>query len=332
MEERISNNIKTMSFIMTCFMVFYHCGDFSGENNLNCVLNNCFNYMGFVVMSYFFSVTGFLLMKGLNVHNSIFKIKRRFFSLLLPYVIWQTICAIPYLLRGTMSLQEYLIQNYSLKTFPINGPLWYLYAIFLLSIFCPILCVLYSNRQSAFLVTIFFTFFSQLVNSLPFESVISIANYGLISNILRYMPAYCVGMMLGRFFDDSKENLISYIVAIMICVVCLIVVRWDDSYYLVMVQLIPIMVVLFFSNISILNRAKIYKITFLIYALHGIVLSYFLSAFKNFNWGIAVSVENILVRILMLLLTVVISTAIYLVLGRISPKVLKLITGGRCVA
>lgn len=99
--EQVSKKIKVLGFLMTCFMVFYHCGKFddslainSVDLFFNAILNRLFSGMGTVVMAWFFTISGFLLLKDLSYQNYLYKIKRRVFSLLIPYIVWQIIIAI----------------------------------------------------------------------------------------------------------------------------------------------------------------------------------------------------------------------------------------------
>lgn len=174
MEKRISDNIKIFGFIMTCFMVFYHIGDLEMDKASNIVdltinseLNYIFKAMGGVVMSHFFAVTGFLLFYGLSYVNYKKKIQRRFFSLLIPYVMWQAIIAIKYMIQwhSLITLKQFLIKTFGFVAFPIDGAMWYVYAIFVLALFSPIMFFLFHDKKIGWITVIFLMVFFRIIGN-----------------------------------------------------------------------------------------------------------------------------------------------------------------------
>lgn len=90
---------------MTCVMVAYHCG--SPDNPINTFdfkwnnfISSVFNSLATLAMSYFFTVTGFLLFYSLSLKNYVLKIKKRIFSLLTPYLVWQVLIVIKTIMKG----------------------------------------------------------------------------------------------------------------------------------------------------------------------------------------------------------------------------------------
>lgn len=86
MNREISEKIKILSFFMTCVIVFYHCPKPDGTFALgpfDDYINNQISYMvsvmGTLAMSYFFTVTGFLMFHNLSWNNYLKKIKKNFF-------------------------------------------------------------------------------------------------------------------------------------------------------------------------------------------------------------------------------------------------------------
>lgn len=160
-----SSTIVTMNFIMTCFMIFYHSGNCENivsvnflDESLNAFLVHFFDSMGIIVMSYFFSVTGFLLFNNLNFKSYKRKIKSRIFSLLIPYVLWQLIIAFKLVVQGKQdfSLWGFISENFLFRMWPADGALWYVYAIFIMALLSPVLLVLYRNKKTALCSIIIF--------------------------------------------------------------------------------------------------------------------------------------------------------------------------------
>ena len=58
---------------------------------LNDHVSIAFNQIGILAMSYFFTVTGFLLFSGLSYGKISSKIRKRVKTLLIPYLVWELI-------------------------------------------------------------------------------------------------------------------------------------------------------------------------------------------------------------------------------------------------
>ena len=94
MDSRISKRISLLSFVMTLAIVVFHCqcqGDPTNFGKADAflfhTLSNNINTFGMVAMSYFFAITGFLLFYNLDFQTYQAKIKKRLYSLLVPFLI-----------------------------------------------------------------------------------------------------------------------------------------------------------------------------------------------------------------------------------------------------
>lgn len=103
MNQEISRRISFLGFVMTCGIVLYHCGPSPAVPSVGLdqvcfdAISNFFTNTATLAMSYFFAVTGYLLFLNLSLRGWAGKVKRRTFSLLVPYLAWQcltfaTIC------------------------------------------------------------------------------------------------------------------------------------------------------------------------------------------------------------------------------------------------
>ena len=335
--EQLSKKIKVIGFIMTCFMVFYHSGNYDNSlaiNSFDSWCNTAFNYifstMGGVVMSWFFTVTGFLLFYGLSFATYAGKIKRRCFSLLIPYIIWQFLIAFLNMSfsRSQYSIKGFLYQNFALVQWPCDGPLWYMYAVFLLAILSVILIPCFKNRNVGFIVIIILIIFIQYRENITNNMFQAIINHGYIPNILFYLPAYLVGTFYGRFYEELRnEEALRYVFCILFASYLLYGVNWGS----IALLMLPILGLYLIPNPRISTSLSIFKLTFLIYALHLPVISLLrpsllnlISLFMNSAFLI-----NALSHIFILLADIVISAIIYFCLKRICPLLLTLLTGGR---
>ena len=128
MNNEMSSRIRIVGFFMTCAMVFYHCPVLDAsysigviDTKVNEFISYMFTTMGGLVMSYFFAVTGFLLFHGLSFQNYFMKMKRRIFSLLIPYILWQCIITILNVCQQqyVFSLNDFLSRTFGFLMWPI---------------------------------------------------------------------------------------------------------------------------------------------------------------------------------------------------------------------
>ena len=340
MEKRISNNIKMLSFIVSCFMVLFHAGMYENTNafsefdgKLNDLINYDYKLLAFFGLSFFFSVTGFLLFYGLSYGNFLKKIERRVHSLLIPYLIWQVLVLIKDLCIGRRyEVLDVLLRTFGLELWPLNGPLWYVYVVFFLAlIFTPVLLLMFTNKKSAWISTIVLLFLIQFIKKAPADSIQMVLKYGLFSRILTYLPAYMIGAYYGRFYEKNKmpQSLI-YSVAV-IFFAYMLDFKISEFFRDMVVMTLPMALIFILPSIPKLENRKIYGYTFLIYALHHPLIVDFQG---YIDAGVAViplpvTVLNIFEHLLILSASVLMAIGLSKILGKIWPKGLAIITGGR---
>ena len=303
MDKRISSNIKIFSFVVSCFMVLFHAGMYDNSNAVNQfdrqlseLINYDYKLLAFFGLSFFFSVTGFLLFYGLNYRNYLKKIERRVHSLLIPYLIWQALVLIKDLCIGRRyEILDVLLRTFGLELWPLNGPLWYVYVVFLLALLLsPVLLLMFSSKRSAWISTFAMLILIRFLKQTSIEPVRIVVSYGLFSRILTYLPAYMIGAYYGRFYEKN---------------------RMPES------MVYSLAVVLF----------AIYDYTFLIYALHHpfiVDLKGFID--EGLAWiPIPVTILNIFEHLLILAASVLLAAGLSKLLEKLSPKILAVLTGGR---
>lgn len=145
MNQEISRRISFLGFVMTCGIVLYHCGPSPAVPSVGLdqvcfdAISNFFTNTATLAMSYFFAVTGYLLFLNLSLRGWAGKVKRRTFSLLVPYLAWQCLTfAVNLLHHEAMTKREFLKTTFLLDQWPPDGALWYLYAVFLLALLATI--------------------------------------------------------------------------------------------------------------------------------------------------------------------------------------------------
>lgn len=217
MNKASSIKISVFSFVCTCVIVAYH-------TELNCykllsvsasalgTLQELFEYIACIAMSFFFLKSGFLLYRNATGANIKDKLKRRLHTLLLPFLIWN----IPGFLQDVFSAvilkaeTDLSIGNILLKLslFPYNGPLWYMFAILVLSCLAPMILKL-KKRRIAFACAVGGAVaLSVLIygfQGLRFIFDMSDANrtyFVWTERFCRYLPCYIAGALLGMLQDE----------------------------------------------------------------------------------------------------------------------------------
>lgn len=144
------------------------------------------------------------------------------------------------------------------------------------------------------------------------------------------MPAYLVGSYFGRFYDIiKKDEYIKYIISIVFIALLLDGIN-DGAFRTIAIELLPITAVLYLPTCQQLVGKKIYNMTFLMYAIHEPLIGDFKQILVNiYNLNIPISLSNLFVRFGILIIDIFIASAVFVVLNKICPKILKLLTGGR---
>ena len=340
MDKRISSNIKIFSFVVSCFMVLFHAGMYDNSNAVNQfdrelseLINYDYKLLAFFGLSFFFSVTGFLLFYGLNYRNYLKKIERRVHSLLIPYLIWQALVLIKDLCIGRRyEILDVLLRTFGLELWPLNGPLWYVYVVFLLALLLsPVLLLMFSSKRSAWISTFAMLILIRFLKQTSIEPVRIVVSYGLFSRILTYLPAYMIGAYYGRFYEKNRmPESIVYSLAVVLFAY-LLDFKISGFFTDMVVMTLPMVLIFIFPSIPKLENRKIYDYTFLIYALHHpfiVDLKGFID--EGLAWiPIPVTILNIFEHLLILAASVLLAAGLSKLLEKLSPKILAVITGGR---
>lgn len=130
---------------------------------------NLFSYViPCIAVPIFFIVSGYLFFKEGTFNEKLYltKIKKRFWSLLIPYVLWNTLCLLIFIFVRIPALHG-LFPNVSLEEvtlpkvlsgywacegngFPFDFPLWYVRELILMVIISPLLYVVVKKMRVCF--------------------------------------------------------------------------------------------------------------------------------------------------------------------------------------
>ncbi len=344
MTKDMSERIKFFGFVMTLFIVIYHCKyPFNSANAIDEGINNAIisisGMLAYIALCWFFSTSGFLLFRNLTMDNYTEKLKKRAVTLLVPYFIWQFAdfvlkTAIRFMHHERPALSE-LFEDltdgvFLPNQFPLNGPLWYLYILFFLTAFSPILLFILKNKKAGWLVIVAVTFTLYILSAEKNALFEKIASVGYVRNILSYTPAFMIGAFMGRYSENSDgtdklKYIISFVAASLLLEPCFPGITVDT-----VGKVLPTLLLYFAPMISAVKDRKIYHLSFLIYVIHepmNMVKNRMLKFF--FEILPYTSIANIAVRIIFPAFIIALAAVIYKTLQKLSPKLLRTITGGR---
>jgi len=343
MKTEFSEKFKYLGFIMTCAMVFYHCPvieslpsvgslDHFAKVSIDTVVRSSVN----LIMAYFFAVTGFLLFQNFRMKDYPTKIKRRVFSLLIPFVLWQGIFAVidTVFKFAPITFTEFLEKTFLLQRWPVDAALWYVYAIFLLALLSPVVLFIIKNKNIGWVLILFVLVFSSVRSKIDFPVFKAILHYGYIENILVFLPAYLAGAFYGYHYKDASCDCLHYLLSALL--LAALTEGLINGFILnTALIMLPIAIIYLLPPIPFLRNRKIYKLSFLMYALHQpliwkiqapVIDLYSNSIHRLIPFATAASV---LTRLIFLAIVIGIAALIHFVFSKLSPRFLAMLTGGR---
>lgn len=339
MDSETSKRITSLNFLMTCCIVLSHIGTPDSAlavTNLDVTLNYLIGGMVDIfmrlAMTFFFCLTGFRLFYKMTFANCFQKVKRRCFSLFVPYLLWQILYLAVLFVSGTgFNTSQVLKEIFLFADYPPNVPLWYLYVVFLLALFSPILLVLFKNKKIApiSLAAILTVICWMTITDTPVLS--QLMNYGYVGYLFSYLPAYFIGAWYGSQYDtaDHKEILTQSVVVVLWAM--LLNGLFQNMWTEVLKNMFPIAMIHGFPLCFYEKIKGISKISFVIYAVHLPFLELTVRYIRPTVCKLSpyVFINNAGTRLIGLLLSILVSWIVYQALKTACPKLLKVLTGGR---
>lgn len=344
MNRQLSEKIRYIGFICTCGIVLYHCPrieDAYAISPIDALINSVYDggirAVGVLFLSWFFTVTGFLLFRGYSMKSYPEKMRRRVFSLLLPYLLWQLITVLIDTAQGqyAFSAGDFLAKTFLLQRYPIDGPLWYIYVVFLLALLSPPLYLLMKRgKLFAWAGILAIVLLTEACKNIEAPVIKSIIDYGNIGNILIYIPAYLVGAFFGYHHDEQEPPRLYPILSLLLTALFFDGFSQGFFYY-VSLQMMPIAALYLLPDLPVLHGRKIYRLSFLMYAVHQPlirdlwpgVLGFYMNTLGRLT--MAASLGTLVTSLMLFGATVIFSALLYVLLSRFVPRLLALLTGGR---
>ena len=126
------------------------------------------SYLSALSVPTFFIISGYLLFTNFNLDTYPSKLKRRVRRLVVPYLGWNILFVMVYLILGRIvprlgmrvnsfglnSISGAVSKVISITVSPIDGPLWFIRAIFLLACFSPMMWMIMRRCRGGFIVSL----------------------------------------------------------------------------------------------------------------------------------------------------------------------------------
>ena len=334
MTKEQSSRIRIIGFLMAFEVVMYHAGngaiprinDFDARVYTS--LSGLFNFiLAQLAMCWYYTITAFLLFYHLTPKSFIPKLKRRFVTLLLPYVIWQVIC-IPF--SPPASWKSFIKTVFLLQLWPPDAPLWYVYAIFLLAFLSPLLWILLRGRKTGAIAAFILAFGAHILLQNKGEMLFNNRSLVNLGNILTYMPAYIFGAYFGLHGDDGEHEQLKYAVLILIAAL-LINPFYDGLFFTFARQLLPVLMLYLCPVSERFANSPLVGLTFLFYTMHSIFVGDVADAARGLMMKITpyAWVTSLVGRLSTIPAVILAAWAFWRILSAVSPKLLSILTGGR---
>lgn len=342
MDKKISSRIRVLNFFMTCAIVLYHCPRLGRDSALGAAdaattafLHSVANQGGYLAMSFFFAVTGFLLFNGLDKTTYPTKLRKRLSSLLVPYLLWQVlVLAVDFVQGQRFQPVDFLKRTFLLLHWPQDGALWYVYAVFLLAALSPLMLPVFRNKRLgwvAVLALMVLNRFSYHRYTLQLTPDWQIWGYGYMGNILYYVPCYLAGCYCGKFQKElSREEALTFLLSAG-ALAALLEGASPGFFADIALKMLPFAAVFLMPVPQCLENRKIYRLSFLMYALHQPLQADTWDLYLRLvgRFSLPAALCNGVYMALILALDIALAWGIARLLRKFSPKALTLLTGGR---
>lgn len=342
-KEMVSRKITVLSFLMTVAIVIYHCAIWYGDSILThrmffIAADTLRDILGSLALGFFFLKTGFLLFNGVRGKTFRGLILSRTKTLMIPFCAWNLLYILKIrLLDGWQPITciRDLILRFTLE--PMDGPLWYIFCIWLFVFVTPAMKKIYESVKASALLFVTLLLTSYVVTK-SFDNGTALADLPYIwwlERTLRYLPYYFLGGWIGfskpmLVWKDEWNRNVRLAAQILMLGAWLILAIWDDRGYFVtwiIYRVFPLLFWIAFDPAWIKKDLPyVFSTSFLIYAMHEMLL------IEISSWvsGIAIT-DGVLVIAVRLALVGIMVGISYLVglLIRQCSWLNMLLTGGR---
>lgn len=159
LDDEFSKKVKKINFYCCCMIVLFHASNiqYYGLDNSASLLGKAvfciekfISINGYcIAIPLFFIMSGFWFYKGFDNSKILTRYKSRFFSLVIPYIVWNILFTV---LWSLIEPEAVVIDSIptALKTiflYHFNSIFWYIYQLIIFTIACPIIFFVVKNKK-----------------------------------------------------------------------------------------------------------------------------------------------------------------------------------------
>ena len=289
----------------------------------------------FIISGYFF----FRSQKERSVHFFVDKYKRRVYSLLLPYLVWNAIAILLMYFRYDIivdngySLADYLSGFWSSAIngngLPANNPLWFMRDLMVVTLMAPAINYLVKGRYGLLSIILLAACYAINVGipvcGMSMEAILffSVGAYLAIHKVdITSIPKHLGVMMLllyipVQLFMNGLSSDCEYIHCFDLLTSC---IKITAVFYLVSL--------LFKKNI-LKPTPKLGKISFLLYALHGIIIGPIIMVLYKLSGATDNPLALLGIYVATPMIIMAATIGLYGLLTKFTPNIAKAVTGNR---
>lgn len=366
-----SNLISYIRFPLAAMVVLWHTPQFyhvpiSFSDNAFVILSTLFSlFVGIVV---YVSVPAFFLMSGylffLNssdweggafLNSYISKIKKRIFTLLIPYILWNSIAMFLNLVKciasaliNNKSFSEviswlmdifprgYWVANHRFMGFenflgirvyecsPYDSPLWFIRDLMVMTIISPFLFYLIKKLKVVFVVILSILYITGIWFQIPGFEIRAVLFFS-IGAYLAYNKKSLMQMC-------KNKSIHIFSVLALVFTIFFYAINSECRFYICRIFILLGTFSIFEIAANVMKRISISpvftKTTFFIYAAHRIFIIYVVDSIIRVLI-VNAYVANVVSILFTPIVTIAIIVMIYKILNKINPKVVSVLSGGR---
>lgn len=220
LEYKNKDKMIFYSFWMTILIVIYHLAphliklsNFNGGSP-----RKFFETFGPIALNYFFAVSAYKFF--VSEKSCMDKLKKRLITLIVPYIVWNTIYISLYILQNGLPNLRSIILGYTLT--PFDGPLWYIFVLYIYLAFYSI-CVSrwpWLSKKLEWQIVIL-TFVAAAFHHAVIYSLISFPYDWWVERTLRMASPFLYGVYCSKYksIEVGRHNAIVSGIISMICLV-----------------------------------------------------------------------------------------------------------------
>ncbi len=289
----------------------------------------------FIISGYFF----FRSQKNRDINFYVDKYKRRIHSLLFPYLVWNAIAIIlMYFRYDIMMGYDYKLTDY-LSGFwsstindnglPANNPLWFMRDLIVVTLMAPLINYFIKGKYGLFaiisLAACYVLNIEIPVCGISIEAILffSVGAYIAIHKVgIASIPKYCGIITLLLYFPvqlfmNSLDSDCKYLYFLDLLTSC---IKITAVFYLVS----------FLFKMNILKPTpRLGKISFLLYALHGIIIGPIIMVLYKLSGCTDNPLMLLCIYVSTPIIIIVVTILFYGILTKFTPSIIKVVTGNR---